>query len=288
MFNEHPFSLCESDHHNLNMDEKLSIQERLIERIEKFQKNLKKCATEKRTKGYLLGRLENLHKLWDEFERNNRTIETDDPDEDDDENEDAYGETEELYHSIVGLILDYLDEFEPARATTIRPAAGASQPNPTNPTATIPDFKLPRLELPYFHGEYESWKSFHDIYVAAVHSNTNIPAVQKLQFLKTRLKGEAAGLLDNLPVTDENYTQAWKLLVSRYDNERILVNTQLRILLSQKMADETAEGIRTILDTTTGCIQALKNLDVATDDWDSILLYVVTELLPKDSRQLWE
>lgn len=146
----------------------------------------------------------------------------------------------------------------------------------------------PKTELPYFNGDFQTWQSFSNIYTAAVHNNEGISGAQKLTFLKSRMVGDAAGLLEHIPVAEENYRAAWKLLVDRYANIRLLVNEQLRILMSQSNAVETAESLRSLLQTTSGCVKALRSLQVPTKDWSPILVYIVAQRLPSESRQLWE
>jgi len=90
--------------------------------------------------------------------------------------------------------------------------------------------KLPRFELPEFNGKYEQWQSFQDLFIATVDNNSSITPAQKLQYLKSCLKGDPANLIQSFTVTDQNYREAWDLLTDRYDNKRELVNAILRRL----------------------------------------------------------
>lgn len=105
--------------------------------------------------------------------------------------------------------------------------------------------------------------------------------------LKSLLEGEAEALLRHFQVTDANYAAAWKTLVDRFDNKRVLVNTQLRKLMSQSVAAENSDGIKHLLDTTMEAIHALKGLQVDLRNWDPILNYIVTQRLPPNTP-LWE
>lgn len=67
------------------------------------------------------------------------------------------------------------------------------------------NIQIPRLNVPQFHGCYEEWTSFRDLFVAAVHSNQTLQPVYKLQYLKSLLKGDAEILLKHTPVTNEHY-----------------------------------------------------------------------------------
>lgn len=52
------------------------------------------------------------------------------------------------------------------------------------------DIKLPTLKLPELKGEYNEWLLFKDAYTM-IHDNTSISAIQKFQYLRSALKGEA-------------------------------------------------------------------------------------------------
>ena len=60
--------------------------------------------------------------------------------------------------------------------------------------------KLPKLNMPTFDGNLLNWQSFWDSFSSAVHDNTTLSDVQKFNYLKSQLYGEAsqciAGLQD--------------------------------------------------------------------------------------------
>jgi hypothetical protein len=65
------------------------------------------------------------------------------------------------------------------------------------------------------------------------------------------LSGEAERLVSNLTMTANNYTIAWKLLVERYENKRLIAASHFRQLLGinqlhKESAGEFAELVNTI------------------------------------------
>lgn len=61
--------------------------------------------------------------------------------------------------------------------------------------------------------------------------------------------------------TDENYPMAWKLIYDKYNNERALVNKQLKLLTTQQaITGDPAKGLQKLHDTTKECTLALKSL----------------------------
>lgn len=122
-----------------------------------------------------------------------------------------------------------------------------------------------------------------------VDDQPNLPAVQKLFYLKASLQGEANNLLKHFQVTEANYGPAWNHLLERYENKRILINTQLKILFTQaNITTETSNGIKKLLDTTNETLQQLNNLGVNSDSWDHLLIYMTVQRLPAETHQAWE
>jgi len=87
--------------------------------------------------------------------------------------------------------------------------------------------KLPAINLPIFSGQYDRWISFSDMLRAMIHENDSLPEIQKFHYLKSSLSGEAERLVSNLPMTANNYKIAWKLLVERYENKRLIAASHI-------------------------------------------------------------
>ncbi|XP_046480981.1 uncharacterized protein [Neodiprion pinetum] len=90
---------------------------------------------------------------------------------------------------------------------------------------------LPRIPLPTFSDKYSEWKSFSDLFLSLVGNREDISKVEKLVRLKTALKDEAASLLSNVSVAEDNYAPAWRTLIERYENRRLLASSHLNRLL---------------------------------------------------------
>ncbi|XP_014216769.1 uncharacterized protein LOC106645426 [Copidosoma floridanum] len=66
--------------------------------------------------------------------------------------------------------------------------------------------KLPNLALPSFSGKYEDWESFLGLFVSLVHEIDYISDVNKLQYLKSCLTGNAADLVKDVTLKGDNYS----------------------------------------------------------------------------------
>jgi len=73
--------------------------------------------------------------------------------------------------------------------------------------------KLPALDIPIFSGQYEEWSSFYDIFLALIHTNKSLTAIQKLYYLRSFLSSDAKECIKCLETTAANYEAAWSALI---------------------------------------------------------------------------
>lgn len=78
----------------------------------------------------------------------------------------------------------------------------------------------PQLDIPIFSGSYQTWVSFKDLLTEVIHSNPCLSAAQKMQFLKSKIKGEPERLIQHLPISADNYYTCWEILNQRYNNKK--------------------------------------------------------------------
>lgn len=149
--------------------------------------------------------------------------------------------------------------------------------------------KLPKINIPNFSGKYTEWITFRDLFLSMIHNNASLDNVQKLQYLKGFLTGEAEQLVRYIPVSDVNYEQCWKLLNERYSNKKYLSHCILKRLLSQKNANsESASFLKELMDTSSDCLNALTNLGIDVSTWDIIVIHLLSIKLDSESRKQWE
>ena len=87
-----------------------------------------------------------------------------------------------------------------------------------NPPATFPRFDLPKIQVPKFNGEFESWQNFWGIFENLIHSRVDISNMVKFHYLLTCLQDELKELIKGLQVTDANYLAAFQMLQLRFDD----------------------------------------------------------------------
>lgn len=68
--------------------------------------------------------------------------------------------------------------------------------------------KLKPLEIPTFYGAIKAWPTFSGLFKTMIISNNTLSDIQKMQYLKTSVKGEAAQLIANMEISNENFLKA--------------------------------------------------------------------------------
>ena len=101
------------------------------------------------------------------------------------------------------------------------------------PTASI-QLKLPELKIKTFsdnsHDLFEFYR-FASSFLNAVNSVPGTSGSVKLVYLKSYLSGRALTLIENYPITDQGFDDAWNLLKQEFLDENLLINETLTTII---------------------------------------------------------
>ncbi|XP_022903946.2 uncharacterized protein [Onthophagus taurus] len=214
--------------------------------------------------------------------------------------DDQFAVCEEAYLDAKTFLLESLRSLRGSSAASsvrsrqsVAPSVeNCSSPQPIQPAA-VPSYsrsrQLPQIKLPVFDGSYSNWPQFRDLFFSMVHSNDDISNVEKFHYLKMCLINEPAQLLKNLLVTNDNFQRAWTLLIERYENRRVMVDTQLTLLLSARsLKTESASELKKLLGEVKEALGALESLGCPIKYWDNILVYLIVRKLDSETAKDWE
>ena len=146
---------------------------------------------------------------------------------------------------------------------------------------------LKKPSLPTFDGSFEQWMSFKQMFECIVHADKSLTSVQKLFYLKSALKGNAAALLENLELTNENYAAALEILNENFDIRRVIVDRHIRFLVNLPDVS-TEESTRNLIIQVQQACHALNALKIETKTWDPILVVLITSKFDKVTLSEWE
>lgn len=148
---------------------------------------------------------------------------------------------------------------------------------------------LPKITLPKFSGNFQEWRSYHDLFTSLIRNNAELSNVERMHYLKTSLSGEALRYVANLPVSGDSFSIAWETLSSRYENKRFLVTAHLDQLTNMKpLKTKSASVLSSLLANISETLGALRALGCSVEFWDPLLLHLLVKLLDTESREAWE
>ena len=151
------------------------------------------------------------------------------------------------------------------------------------------NLKMPKFDLPKFDGKYEKWTPFHEQFMTSVDSNANLPDIQKFNYLKSVLTGEASQLIPHLPLSNSNYQIALNSLTDRYDNPWLIVKTILRAIFQLKpLQKESATELKKLIVAFEENLMAIQALKVDTIPCGFVWVDLLSEKLDAESRRQFE
>ncbi|GBM25297.1 hypothetical protein AVEN_45925-1 [Araneus ventricosus] len=146
--------------------------------------------------------------------------------------------------------------------------------------------KIPPLVLPEFSGKYEEFSSFKVQFDDLITNNIQLSQSQKLYYLRSCLTHDARDLSSNF----DNFESLYEVLITRYDNERLIVDIHVQnILKFEKIQSESAKEIRNMIDCIQKNLRALKALKYEQNKLSDVLLInILIQKLDKESRKSFE
>ena len=108
--------------------------------------------------------------------------------------------------------------------------------------------RFPKLTLPIFGGDPLKWQTFWVFFDSAVHSNNVLTNVQKLNYLRAHLEGEAARAIAGFPLTSVNYHQSLDVLRERFGEHQRIINAHMHALMNLPHAHNVITSLRTFYD----------------------------------------
>lgn len=149
-----------------------------------------------------------------------------------------------------------------------------------------PPFKMAPMKISPFSGNLSEWIEFRA--TCDIILTSKFPEVQRLQYLKDALFGEARSVVSHILPGEGAFDRAMQLLKNRYDNQRSIINEHLKRFYAMERIDTpSADSFRLILNTLNGLVAALKCYEIDTSSWDSILIFHISQRFDKHTLLQW-
>lgn len=148
---------------------------------------------------------------------------------------------------------------------------------------------LPKIDLPTFTGDPKQWVNFSNLFTTLISNHPDLAAVEKLSYLKSSLKGDPLSMIQALPLADANFEIAWRMLVDRFQNKKLIVSIHVESLLDAPIVtSDSPASLRKLLTVITENVAALEALEVPVKHWDLILLPILCKKLDVGLQTQWE
>ena len=138
--------------------------------------------------------------------------------------------------------------------------------------------KPPQLEITPFDGDVLKWQEFWDQFEASIHK-ANYSSIDKLNYLKSRLKGEALSAISGYQLSDNNYSVVVNVLKQRFGNPQLIIDAHYRSLSHLPAATNQTVNLRQCYDTTEQHLHSLEAIGENINHWYFVAL--ISEKLPK-------
>jgi hypothetical protein len=84
-----------------------------------------------------------------------------------------------------------------------------------------------------------------------VGNNSTIPNIKKFHYLLAAINGDARKVIQHIPASEQRFRVAWEILVDRYENGRLIINTHIEnIMKLPSIVTENTNQLHQIVDTT--------------------------------------
>jgi len=206
-------------------------------------------------------RLQLLEKVWEEYNAVKDQLEYNDDDEMQQHELDREAFTE-TYCELKARIDRMISEDKQARDIS---SAELQKRRATHDygNCLAPKIKLPTIEIPKFGGQITEFKHFYDTFNSLIINNQAMDDVQKFHYLLSSVINDAHQLIQNLPVTQQNFHVAWNLLCDRYNNEGLIAAAHVKSLSLPVINRESVTDLRALIYQFQSNLNAIKALDLS-------------------------
>ena len=157
--------------------------------------------------------------------------------------------------------------------------------NGENASCQDRNMRLPKLNIKTFTGKPTEWPTFIESFETAVDSNGALSNIQKFQYLKGYLLGQAEKCIEGFLLTNDNYTETLNLSKERFGNIQLIIITYVSQLMKVGIVEEgTISKLRNSLDTVESHVRALSNQGINKEHFGAILIPVIQQRIPYNIR----
>ncbi|XP_075166307.1 uncharacterized protein LOC142238517 isoform X2 [Haematobia irritans] len=240
-------------------------------------------------------RLNRLDEVWKEFTNYTEELYGFKNEKDYVDPKDDYYEYEDLYMSAQCLLKSAQSKQTDSKKIVDKQAVLIEQlldrlqklessGNSRRPSREENDF--PKIVIKPFDGNYNEWPSFETLFTSALETKPEWTNIQKLKYLKTLLRGDAAKAIQDIQDSEKSFDIAWKSLKQTFHRPRFIANTYIQQFMNiPVMKKPNSNDIRNICGIAGDVLRALDS--IGETDRDPWLIYILLSRLHSDLHPKW-
>ncbi|XP_032294718.2 uncharacterized protein [Drosophila virilis] len=157
-------------------------------------------------------------------------------------------------------------------------------------TFVVPNHsRLPQLKLPEFSGGYTEWADFSNLFTTVIDKDPYLTNIEKLQHLRSCLKGTALDTIRSLEISNANYAAALELLDKRFNNKRLIFQAHISEILGLRKVDKGATAqLREFSDKLNSHLRALKSMGSVEQIAGCVIVHTLLQKLDSVTQASWE
>ena len=108
--------------------------------------------------------------------------------------------------------------------------------------------KLPKIDIMPFSGNKLKWTEFWDSFECSIHRNKKLSNIEKFNYLKSKVTGDAQKAISGLALSNENYIIAIDILKDRFGDSQEVINLHYNQMINLPHASSSTSSLRNLLD----------------------------------------
>ena len=119
---------------------------------------------------------------------------------------------------------------------------------------------LPKIDKVSFSGDKLKWAEFWDSFECAIHNNKKLSNIERFNYLKGKVNGEAQRSIAGLSMSNENYQVAVDILTDRFGDSQGVIDLHYSKMTNLPLASSSTGSLRNLLDNMERHIRSLEML----------------------------
>ena len=185
------------------------------------------------------------------------------------------------YSAVVDKILNELGELKihiDSVSTPQTPSATVSH------SKSIDSVKLPKFQIATFSGDPMKWQQYWDTFKSSVHSNKQLPDIDKFTYLRSFLSGDALRLTEGYSLTSVNYNTVIDVLTERFGDPELAIFFHFDSMLALPIASNKVEDLQRVANECEVHIRSLVELGLSVDTFGRVFTPIMLSKLPPNIR----